>query len=123
MVDRSKILFDFLGLMIIIVFLARMIQVYSYWGYAWEIGLFSDKICYRGSYAIIVCLPDTIPPYETILAILAILLLFSLWLIERKWHAVNSGDGSSGARTHKTTRMTGMLQPDSDNGGNCRRLS
>jgi len=85
MVDRLKILPYFLGLLIIIVFLAKIIQVYSYLGYAFlEIGLFSDKICSRGSYEIIVCLSNSIPPYETILGILAILLVFSLWLIKRK---------------------------------------
>ena len=85
MVDRLKILPYLFGLLIIIVFLARIIQVYSYLGYAFlEIGLFSDKICSRGSYEVIVCLPDTIPPYETILGILAILLIFSLWLTKKK---------------------------------------
>jgi len=85
MVDRLKILPYLFGLLIIIVFLARIIQVYSYLGYAFlEIGLFSDKICSPGSYEVIVCLPDTIPPYETILGILAILLIFSLWLTKKK---------------------------------------
>jgi hypothetical protein len=75
----------FFGCLIVIVFAARIIQTYSYMGYAFvEIGLFYDKICSRGSYDIIVCLPDTIPPYETMLGILAILLIFSLWLIKRK---------------------------------------
>ena len=38
-----------------IALLARIIQIYSYLGYAFlEIGLFSDKICARGSYEIIV---------------------------------------------------------------------
>jgi len=102
MVDRPKILLYFLGLLIIIVFLARIIQVYSYWGYAFlEIGLFSDKICSRGSYEIIVCLPDAIPPYETILGILAILLKFSLWLTKRKYYANSGGGVGRLVRTHK----------------------
>ncbi len=85
MPDRLKILPYLFGLLIIIVCLARIIQVYSYLGYAFlEIGLFSDKICARGSYEIIMCLPDTVPPYETILGILAILLIVSLWVTKRK---------------------------------------
>jgi hypothetical protein len=86
-VDRYRILPYFIGSLIVIVFLARLIQTYSYMGYAFvEIGLFYDKICYRGSYEIIVCLPDSLPPYETCLAILAILLVFSLWAVRRKEH-------------------------------------
>jgi hypothetical protein len=84
-VNLLKTLPYLFGLLIIIVFVARIIQVYSYLGYAFlKIGLFSDKICTRGSYEIIVCLPEAMPPYETILGILAILLVFSLWLIKRK---------------------------------------
>jgi len=85
LVNRYRILPYFFGSLIVIVFLARIIQTYSYMGYAFvEIGLFYDKICSRGSYEIIVCLSDSIPPYETCLAILAILLVFSLWAIRRK---------------------------------------
>ena len=85
MVNPLKILPYLFGLLIIIVFVARIIQVYSYLGYAFvEIGLFSDKICVRGIYEMITCLLNAIPPYETILGILAIFLIFSLWLTKRK---------------------------------------
>jgi len=71
--------------LIIVVFVARIIQTYTYMGYAYvQAGLFYDKICSRGSYEIIVCLPNTFPPYETCLAVLAILLIFSLWLGNRR---------------------------------------
>ena len=83
--NKYRTLAYFFGALIIIVFLARLIQTYSYVGYAFvEMGLLSDRICSRGSYEIIVCLPDTIPPYETILAILAILLVFSVGMIRKK---------------------------------------
>jgi hypothetical protein len=73
------------GVLIIIVFLARIIQSYNYTGYGFvEMGLLSDRICSRGSYELIVCLPDAIPPYETILSVLAALLVFSVWIIRKK---------------------------------------
>ena len=48
-----------------------------------EIGLFSDRLCHLGSYEMFVC-PDNLPPYETFLTILAIMLLVSVWMIGRK---------------------------------------
>jgi len=84
-VDRYRILAYFFGALIIIVFLARIIQTYSYVDYGFvEMGLLSDRICSRGSYVYIVCLPGTIPPYETILGVLAALLIFSVWMIRKK---------------------------------------
>ena len=84
---KNTILTYFFGILLIIVFLARLAQTYSYLGYGFvQVGIFSDKICSRGSYEIITCLPDTLPPYETILVILAILLMFSLWFANRKTH-------------------------------------
>ena len=78
--DKYRILMYISGALIIIVFLARIIQTYSYMGYGFvEIGLLSDRICSHGSYIFIVCSPDTLPPYETILAVLAALLVFSVW--------------------------------------------
>lgn len=84
-VDKYRIWAYILAVLIIIVFLARIIQTYSYVGYGFvEMGLLSDRICSRGSYEIIVCLPDAIPPYETILGILAALLVLSVWMIRKK---------------------------------------
>ena len=83
--DKYRISAYFFGVLIIIVFLARIIQTYSYMDYGFiEMGLLSDRICSRGSYVYIVCLPETIPPYETILGVLASLLVFSLWMIRKK---------------------------------------
>jgi len=84
-VDKYRILPYFFGILIIIVFLARIIQTYNYMNYGFvEMGLLSDRICSRGSYEYIVCLPDTIPPYETILGVLATLLVVSVWMIRKK---------------------------------------
>jgi len=84
-VDKYRILPYFFGILIIIVFLARIIQTYNYMNYGFvEMGLLYDRICSRGSYEYIVCLPDTIPPYETILGVLATLLVVSVWMIRKK---------------------------------------
>ena len=83
--NKHRILTYFLGILLIIVFLARLAQTYSYLGYGFvQMGILSDKICARGSYEIIICLPNTLPPYETILVILVILLIFSLRFPEKK---------------------------------------
>ena len=83
--NKHRILTYFLGILLIIVFLARLVQTYSYLGYGFvQMGILSDKICARGSYEIIICLPDILPPYETILTLIAILLIFSLWFPTRK---------------------------------------
>ena len=82
---KNTILTYFFGIMLILVFLARLAQTYSYLGYGYvQVGIISDKICSRGSYEIITCLPEMLPPYEAILVILAILLIFSVWLPDRK---------------------------------------
>ena len=66
------------------VFLARAVETYTYLGQAVIVpGLFSDKICYKGSYEMIVC-PYTVPPYETLMLILGGLLISSLWANARK---------------------------------------
>jgi len=84
-VDKYRILMYVSGVIVIIVFLARIVQTYSYIGYGFvKIGLFSDQVCSRGSYEIIVCLPDSIPPYEIILCVFAALLVFSMWMVRRK---------------------------------------
>jgi len=84
---KHRLVTYFLASLLIVVFLARLVQSYSYLGYGFvQVGLLSDKICTRGSYEIIICLPDILPPYETILVILAILLIFSLWFANRKTH-------------------------------------
>ena len=73
------------GVMIIIVVLARTIQAYNYAGYGIvQMGLMSDRICSRGSYEMMVCLPDSIPPYETIMVVLIVLLLFSVLKMKEK---------------------------------------
>jgi len=83
--DRYRILMYVTGVLIIIVFLARIIQTYGYVGYGFvEMGLLSDRICSRGSYGFIVCAPEMIPPYETILGVLAALLVFSEWKSRKK---------------------------------------
>jgi hypothetical protein len=61
--------------LIVLVFVARTLQVSSYSTQAFvEIGLFSDKVCSNGSYEMVVC-PYTAPPYETIMILLAALLV------------------------------------------------
>ena len=85
MFPKQRVLPYVFGSLIILVFIARIIQTYTFMGYAFvQIGFFYDEICSRGSYEIIVCLPNTYPPYETILAILAILLIVSIWVTRKK---------------------------------------
>ena len=52
-----------------------------------QIGLLYDKICYMGSY-LIVC-PDTAPPYEVILLILAALFVLTIWTVPVKQQRLN----------------------------------
>ena len=72
------------GSALIIIILARTIELFSRSGKLFiEIGLFSDKLCYLGSYEMIIC-PDYLPPYETFLTVIAIMLVVSLWIIRKK---------------------------------------
>lgn len=67
-----------------IVFIARVTETYRYMGHAFiRIGFLYDSVCYLGSYEIIVC-PYMLPPYETYLLILTIVLLTSVWVTARK---------------------------------------
>ena len=72
------------GLLVAITFIARMIQPLNYPGHPFiQTGLFYDKICALGSYEMIVC-PYTAPPYETLISILAIVLVVLVWAYSRK---------------------------------------
>jgi len=85
LVEKYRIVPWVFGVMIIIVLLARTIQAYNYAGYGIvQMGLMSDRICSRGSYEMMVCLPDSIPPYETIMVVLIVLLLFSVLRMKGK---------------------------------------
>ena len=80
----SAISFGNLNSPLAIVSIARIVETYRYMGQTFvRIGLLYDSVCYRGSYEMIVC-PYTLPPYETYLVILAIVLLMSLWASSRK---------------------------------------
>jgi hypothetical protein len=71
-------------LLIIGVFAARISETYRYWGRAIiQSGLFYDEVCYRGSYEIIIC-STSLPPFETYLAILGILLVVAIFAGSRK---------------------------------------
>jgi len=71
-------------LLIIGVFAMRIAETYSYWGRAIiQSGLFHDEVCYRGSYEIILC-STSLPPFETYLAVLGILLVVSIFAGSRK---------------------------------------
>ena len=73
-----------LVVLIIIIFLARTMQVYSYPGQVFvQIGFFYDKICANGSYEMIVC-PYTMPPYEVLMVLLGILLATLSWIDFKK---------------------------------------
>jgi hypothetical protein len=61
----------------IVILLARTLETYGNLAFI-KSGLFYDKVCYKGSYEFIVC-PSTVPPYETLLAILGILLVVFTW--------------------------------------------
>ena len=70
--------------LIIIIFLARTVQIHSYSGQAFvQIGFFYDKICANGSYEMIVC-PYTMPPYEILMGLLAIPLVILSWIEFKK---------------------------------------
>jgi hypothetical protein len=71
-------------LLIIGVFAARVAETYNYWGRAIiQSGLFHDEVCYRGSYEMIIC-STSLPPFETCLAILGILLVVSIFASSRR---------------------------------------
>lgn len=70
--------------LLIVVLLARAVETYRYLGQAAIMpGLLSDNVCYRGSYEIIVC-PYTVPPYETLMLILVVLLTICVWANARR---------------------------------------
>jgi hypothetical protein len=71
-------------LLMVVVFMIRVAESYSYWGRAFiQSGLFHDSVCYRGSYEMIICSPS-LPPFETYLAALGILLVVSILVSSRK---------------------------------------
>lgn len=71
-------------LLMLIVFVARTLEISNYSGLViLRVGLFYDRVCYKGSYEMIVC-PYTAPPYETLWAILSILLIISIWTVFKK---------------------------------------
>jgi hypothetical protein len=81
---RYRILPYIFGSVLIIIILARTIELSSRSGRPFiEIGLFSDKLCYLGSYEMIIC-PNYLPPYETFLTIIAIMLVVTLWITRKK---------------------------------------
>jgi hypothetical protein len=84
-VDRKHVLsysIGAIGLLVIVVFLLRLSATGGYPGTVFlQSGLLYDRVCYVGSYEMVVC-PYTALPYETIMAMLAVLLVF-LILIER----------------------------------------
>ena len=70
--------------LMILVFLARAVESYNYLGQAVIVpGLFTDRICYKGSYEMIVC-PYTVPPYEAIMLTLGGLLIACAWASTKK---------------------------------------
>lgn len=81
--DRKRVLsysIGVIGLLIIVVFLLRLSATSGYPGPVFiQSGLYYDRICYVGSYEMVVC-PYTAPPYETIMAVLAVVLLFLFWI-------------------------------------------
>jgi hypothetical protein len=85
--NRKKLLYYVnraIILLMIVVFTIRIAETYSYWGRAFiQSGLFHDNVCYRGSYEMIICSPS-LPPFETFLAVLGILLVASILAGPRK---------------------------------------
>ncbi len=70
--------------LLVAVSLARAVESYSYLGQAVIApGLFNDRVCYKGSYEMIVC-PYTVPPYETLIFILGALLIACAWANAKK---------------------------------------
>jgi hypothetical protein len=66
------------------VFLARVLDTYSYLGQAVIVpGFFSDRICYKGSYEMIVC-PYNVPPSETLMLIFGCLFIATSWANAKK---------------------------------------
>jgi hypothetical protein len=67
----------------VVILLVRIFEMLSRSGSAFvEIGVFSDRLCHLGSYEMFVC-TDYLPPYETLLVILSIMLVFSTWVNRR----------------------------------------
>ncbi len=77
--NRYRVLSYLFGSLLLIVLLARTFETLSRPGRVFiENGVFSDKLCYLGSYEVIVC-PYLLPPYETCLLVLAMMLVISVW--------------------------------------------
>ena len=84
MVSRYRVLPYVFACLLIIVFIARSFELFSRSGRVFiESGILSDRLCYLGSFEMIIC-PAYLPPYETFLAVLAIMLVVSMWANWRK---------------------------------------
>jgi hypothetical protein len=82
--SKNRILPYIFGSLAIVILVLRIFEMLSRSrGEFIEVGLFSDRLCHLGSYEMFVC-TDYLPPYETLLVILAIMLVSSLWVIQRK---------------------------------------
>ena len=85
---RLKLALQFVAGILIVLFslvlVARTLEIYGHSGQiSMASGLFYDKLCYLGSYEIVVC-SNILPPYETYLTILLILLAICMFAILRK---------------------------------------
>ncbi len=70
--------------LMVAVFSARAFESYRYRGQAVIApGLLYDRVCYKGSYEMIVC-PYTVPPYETLIFIFGALLIACAWANAKK---------------------------------------
>ncbi len=84
MLNKYRVLPYLFGSLLLIVLIARTSEILSRPGRVFiESGIFSDKLCYLGSFEMIVC-PEYLPPFETCLAVLAIMLVVSVWANWRK---------------------------------------
>jgi len=71
------------SILIVVILVARILEPGGYSSHAFiESGLMFDKICTVGSYDMVVC-PYTVPPYETFMSILGVLLVVFI-LLDRK---------------------------------------
>lgn len=88
-------------IVLVIVFLARILYPIYYSSRAFiQIGLFNDKICYVGSYEMIVC-PYSAPPFETFIVIFVILFVI-FRVAERKTPTEPSVSSNAEVRKSKT---------------------
>lgn len=68
----------------VLVFVSRTLTILSYSSpVILRSGLFADRVCYKGSYEMIVC-PYSAPPYEAFWAVLSVLLVISVWAFLKK---------------------------------------